>query len=390
MNHNYLNISDDFLFEHNGHHTAKEIELQPQLWKHVHDQIFTEKNQIHAFLSPILGLDDLNIVLTGAGSSAFIGFTVKNSVAKQFEKNTRATPTTTLVTHFQSEIDTDKPVLFISFARSGNSPESTAVIDLAERYCRKSYHIAITCNANGDLANRMGKMENGFSIELPPETEDKGLAMTGSYTSMMLTAFLLPSVVKNQTKTEWVDEVSAAAASVLKNHSGFFKELAEVSFDRIIFLGSGPLLGIAEESHLKVQELCDGIVIGKFDSFLGFRHGPKAIVNKDTILVSLFSSDDYVFQYEKDLTEQIIQGNEVMKVVGVFPDEQKSQSLKTDHNIVLGYKNSHFEGLEYLPYVIPSQLIGFYKSLGLGLQPDNPSESGAISRVVKGVTIYPV
>jgi tagatose-6-phosphate ketose/aldose isomerase len=38
--------------------------------------------------------------------------------------------------------------------------------------------------------------------------------------------------------------------------------------------------------------------------------------------------------------------------------------------------------------VITAQILGVYRSLALGLRPDDPSPSGAISRVVRGVTIH--
>ncbi len=45
---------------------------------------------------------------------------------------------------------------------------------------------------------------------------------------------------------------------------------------------------------------------------------------------------------------------------------------------------------EYLAVccALPAQILGFYKSLHLGLGPDAPSAAGAITRVVEGVHIY--
>jgi tagatose-6-phosphate ketose/aldose isomerase len=389
MTKSYLEIPEIQLIEKHGLHTAKEIHLQPELWLDVRNQLFTEKNQIKKFLQPLLSIENLSIILTGAGTSAFIGNSVVQLLEKSLQVSTKAIPTTTLVTHFTEYIDIDKPVLFISFARSGNSPESTAIIDLAESYCKTCYHIAITCNSTGRLAKQVQTLQNGLNIVLPPESEDAGLAMTGSYTSMMLASLLLPGLLADDVRTDVVDEISAAASSVLKDHTQYLKKIASLPFERIIFLGSGPLLGVAEESHLKVQELSDGKVIGKFDSFLGFRHGPKAIINNKSIVVCLFSGNDYVFRYEKDLAKQIIEDNEAMKVIGVFSSKNKSIQIKTDHNITLPFSDKALNGLENIPYVLPAQIIGLFKSLELGLKPDNPSKSGTISRVVKGVTIYP-
>src|SRR5690625_7901315 len=104
-----------------------------------------------------------------------------------------------------------------------------------------------------------------------------------------------------------IDPVVSAASKAIETYSHAMEELASKEFDRIVFLGSGPLLGMAKESHLKVQELTDGYVVGKFDSFLGFRHGPKAVVNERTVVIFLFSRDEKVFRYVNDLVVVILQ-----------------------------------------------------------------------------------
>jgi len=370
------------------YHTEKEIAGQPQLWKSIFDTSINRR-ELRQFLKPITAHNDLQVILTGAGSSAFIGESVEQYFKHGFGKTTRAISTTTLVTNFTDYIDPEKPLLLISFARSGNSPESNAVVDLAEKHCSTPHHLAITCNKTGKLACRMDALKNSYSVVLPPKAEDKSLAMTGSFSGMMLTAILIADLFNNTICTDCVDATAAIGQNILEHHLAKLKDIAESDFNRIIFLGSGPLLGIARESHLKVQELSDGQTIGKFDSFLGFRHGPKAILDEKTVVVCLFSRDDHTFRYEKDLAEQMIQNDTIHKLIGVFPTSKHSLDLKTDQDIILNIDSSlDFNGMEIVPYVLPAQIIGLHKSLSLGLNPDSPSQSGAISRVVKGVKIY--
>jgi tagatose-6-phosphate ketose/aldose isomerase len=165
--------------------------------------------------------------------------------------------------------------------------------------------------------------------------------------------------------------------------------MAGRDFSRVVFLGSGPLLGTAMESHLKVQELTDGQVVCKYDSFLGFRHGPKAVIDEHTLVVFILSNSSYVHQYERDLIRSIDKGKPPLATVGIF--EKAFSGLHFDMN--LGMNTGQLKALpeELLPVaaVLPAQMLGFYKSLNLGLSPDNPSVNGAISRVVENVTIYP-
>lgn len=368
-------------------HTIKEIEGQPHLWISTINSL--KKNEyIKSFLSPLLEKQQLNIVLTGAGSSAFIGESVQHLFHYKTGINGRAISTTTLVTHFKYFIESEIPLLLISFGRSGNSPESIAAVEIAESLCKEVHHIAITCNKNGKLAKKVTELPNGLVITLPPESEDQGLAMTGSFTSMALTAAYIADL-NNNGHGSILKNIASSAEKVIGSCSSELEKLSWENFDRIVFLGSGPLLAIAKESHLKVQELTDGRVVGKYDSFLGFRHGPKAVVNNDTVLVFLFSTEQDVFRYEKDLAEQIMNDGVAKSCIGVFCNQQQAESLELDQKIVFELdKNSQESEYHLMVYVIPAQILAFYKSLDLGLDPDSPSKNNAISRVVKGVKLY--
>jgi tagatose-6-phosphate ketose/aldose isomerase len=369
-------------------YTKKEIKGQPNLWIETIHSI-SDNSHLHKFINPLLKKERLNIVLTGAGTSAYIGESTEHLFKSNKGVSAKAIPTTTLVTHFESYIDTSVPLLLISFARSGNSPESIATVDIAESVCDEVYHIALTCNEDGQLAQMVSKLPNGLAILLPPDSEDKGLAMTGSFTSMVLSSIFLAHNGYTVSDKDEIDEVAESAREGIRNSAADLKALSFQNFDRIVFLGSGPLEGIAKESHLKVQELTDGHVVGKFDSFLGFRHGPKAVVNNQTVLVFLFSPDKQVFQYEKDLVEEILEDGIAMHCLGVFCDQGQADQLDLEQKIVFNL-NGNVKHSDYnlLLYVLPAQLIGFYKSLCLGLNPDSPSQNNVISRVVKGVTIY--
>ncbi len=151
-------------------------------------------------------------------------------------------------------------------------------------------------------------------------------------------------------------------------------------------MGSGSNWGIAKESHLKVQELTNGQVVGKFDSFLGFRHGPKAIINDKTLLVYLLSTSEATSRYERDLITQIAQHDIDLTTLAIA----ESDCLNSDLNfcLTLAQTNKLQEDIWAILCTLPTQIIGFYKSLLLGYNPDNPSPDGTISRVVEGVTIY--
>jgi tagatose-6-phosphate ketose/aldose isomerase len=152
----------------------------------------------------------------------------------------------------------------------------------------------------------------------------------------------------------------------------------------VVFLGSGSMLGIARECHLKLQELTDGQIICKFDSFLGFRHGPRAVTNEKTLLVYLFSPNDHVYKYEFDLASSIAKDSRNINCLTIGRPEE----ISLNSCLNLDLKLNPDQELNIVPATLIGQILGYYKSLQLGLDPDNPSISGAISRVVEGVTIY--
>ncbi len=149
-----------------------------------------------------------------------------------------------------------------------------------------------------------------------------------------------------------------------------------------------PLLGTARESQLKLQELTDGQVICKYDSFLGLRHGPKAVIDASTLLVYLFSNKEYVHKYEVDLVNTINQEEKGLYSIGVYETIGELHGIDLKIELSDGDEKIDEEFLSVCS-VLPAQILGFFKSLHLGLTPDSPSITGTITRVVEGVTIYP-
>lgn len=380
----YLGISESDLETLGGIHTAREISQQPELWLKIYQQIGSEKEEISYFLKNHQDVD--KVILTGAGTSAYIGEATVSAFFRNFHPCTQAISTTNLVSHPYDYLSRDQSVLLISFARSGNSPESKAAVQLADDLSRECHHLIITCNADGDLA-RYEPRYSKYVFNLPSESNDLSLAMTSSYSGMLLSALLISRINDLPALKNQVDLASQYAQTVLRNHTSKLKEIASLSFKRAVFLGSGPLLATATESDLKLQELTDGNIICKHESFLGFRHGPKAVVDTQTVVVFLLSNVEYVAQYENDLIAAMKKGKKALAQVAV--SEHADPALSVDYNIVF---NEGSENLEEdfltLPGILPAQILGFFKSIGEGLSPDRPSESGAISRVVEGVKIY--
>ncbi len=381
----YLNIEETILKRHGAIHTAREISGQPELWSNIFSKVLSENKKITTFLDEIFK-DVKKIILTGAGTSAYLGSSIEGVLQRKSEITTVTVPTTHLVSHPEDYLDASTPTLLISFARSGNSPESVAAVKFADEYCDECHHLVITCNPEGSLANHKFN-DKSYVFVLPEKANDKSLAMTGSYSGMLLTALLISDIhnIKNLKAT--VETVKNYGEKLINTYLNQIEKVAVLPFNRVVFLGSGPQYGTAMESHLKVQELTDGQVICKNDSYLGFRHGPKSVVDENTLLVYYFSNKTDVLRYEKDLVNSMDEGKKPLYQIGLA--EKKINDISIDEMLILSTKDTAICE-EYLAVsnIILAQLLGFFKSLSFELSPDNPSVSGSISRVVKGVTIY--
>lgn len=381
--------TDRGIGEKRGVFTKKEIAQQPEMWIKTYQIVFSRRVEIESFLNKIAEEGNTDMILTGAGSSAFIGNSVYGVRMKFQKQPSRVIPTTELITHPEYFLLKSRPTVLVSFARSGNSPESLAAVEIVNNYCDVTYNIIITCNEEGDLYQKTDPAKS-LKILLPHETNDVSLAMTSSFSSMMLAFILISKIDTLDEENEKVKKLADWGSIILNRHAKHIAGITYFDFRRAVFLGSGPLRGTAEESHLKLQELTDGEIICAFNSFLGFRHGPRAIIKRDTLLVYLFSDDENTRNYEYDLIRQINSSNKGLAQIAISHKPVNIDRVNFDLNVCFGKEDEPDAEIEYLCVVeiLFAQLLGYYKSLALKLNPDNPSVSGVISRVVEGVKIY--
>jgi len=372
-------------------HTPREIESQPKVWLKNFEMLRSREEEIRSFVeSRILQNKGVRVILSGAGTSNFIGLSVENLLRKRWQVDVETRATTDIVTSWDSIFLKDVETTLISFARSGNSPESVGTLLLANKFLDKISHIIVTCNREGKLARMAGDEENVLLLLSPEEAHDKGLAMTASFTTMVSTAQFLAYIQDLNRYERIIRGLSKATENLFKEYSSLLKETSELDFKRAFFLGSGALYGCAVESGLKLQEMTAGRVICKPDSFMGFRHGPEVAVNDESLVVFYVSTDPFVRRYELDLMGDMYAKRLGMVKIAVCSQSDEEIAKYVDHVIEFD-PEGEFEIPDLCRPVMDvtvAQTLALFKSLNLGLKPDNPSESGVITRVVKGVKIY--
>jgi len=162
-------------------------------------------------------------------------------------------------------------------------------------------------------------------------------------------------------------------------------------FERACFLGSDTLFGTMQECQLKMQEMTDGRVAARFESFLGLRHGPQVFVDDTCAVVAGLSSEPSVRRYEMDMLKEIRQKGQGMGTL-VVCDRADAQLRTITENIVELFPDGRKveDQFRIMTDVTVGQILGTFRSMSLGLKPDSPSAAGVINRVVQGVTIYEI
>lgn len=373
-----------------GLNTAKEIIQQPDTWRESVKNLIKNKIEIKSFIDSFLSKKEFRIILTGAGTSAFAGEVCEPYLTSLLNKRVEAIATTDLVASPKSYFIKDIPTLLVSFARSGNSPESVHAVNLASQLVDDLYQIVITCNENGKLAKNTVNDEKSLLLLMPPQTNDLGFAMTSSFTTMVLNAMAVFNINNIENFSSDVDKLSNSVNDFIENNIEKVTSLANEDFERIVYLGSSTSKGIARESALKVLELTAGKVNASYDTPLGFRHGPKSVVDDETVSVIYISNDEYTRQYDLDLAKEMLAHKKNDKVVIVGDNIEEDILNKADY--VFNVENINYtvenEVLLPLQQIIFGQMLSFLKSVNLGITPDNPCPTGEVNRVVQGVILH--
>jgi tagatose-6-phosphate ketose/aldose isomerase len=357
-----------------GLDTAEEIAHQPAMWRELAAGLADAQAALSDFLGDCLEQPSQRVILTGAGSSAYVGEIVADELHAAWPAQVRAVATTSLLTHPELYLEADAPTLLVSFARSGSSPESLAAVDLVRNTVRNARFLNITCNAQGQLAQQGKGDSKVFNLLMPAASCDRGFAMTSSFTCMLLAAL---SVLGKDDYSERLPQLAALGEQALQQWAAPVAALAAQPVQRVVYLGSGPLEALAKEAALKILELTGGRVLAMANTALGFRHGPKSALNRDALVILFRSSKALARQYEKDLLQELQREQVAGRCVTVGRDAD------------IGVAAPAWSDAWLAPlWLLMAQQYALHQSAALRLRPDNPFADGTVNRVVQGVTIY--
>jgi tagatose-6-phosphate ketose/aldose isomerase len=287
----------------------------------------------------------------------------------------RAVPSTELIFDFPQYLAPNGTL--ISLARSGDSPESVAVVEKVRRRLPGVRHVAVTANPQGRLAIWKGVE----AILLDPRTNDRSLVMTSSFSNLVMGGIAL---ARSDELEEALPALCDGWAARLEEHENKARAIAQDPPPRAVALASSPLFGLAREAALKVIESTAGRVASLAETYLGLRHGPMSFVQPDTLVLAILSSDPARRRYEMDLVKEL-RAKKLGRLIGLGAAD--GEAALFDEVVTTGASGLP-DYLRTPAEIVFPQLLAFHLSLRLGLNPDSPSPGGVINRVVEGVIIY--
>ena len=373
--------------------TTVEIKQQPDLWEDAYQIYQDNKEAIEAFLADARAMAAgrrVSVVFVGAGTSDYVGDTVAPYLRRPGVGDTEAydfkpVASTDIVSAPYDYLRPEDPTILVSFARSGNSPESLAAVQIARQIVKDVRFLNITCAPEGELARGCEGRDDSLSI-LIPRALDGGFAMTGSFSCMSLMTMLVFDQASDEQKKAWVEQIAAMGREVVEREDEIAGYLAD-DFDRVTYLGSGSFTGLAQESQLKSLELAHGLVATSWDSCMGYRHGPKSFVDEKTLVFVFVSNDAYTRQYDLDILHEIAGDGIAKRTIAI---QQDVEPAFEGESFCFEGREALPEGYLALPYIMVAQTIALLNSVRVGNTPDTPSPSGTVNRVVKGVIIHPL
>ena len=361
-------------------HTLREILQQPQTWLTTAAQVLDSAKRLQALLT---GCEQ--VVLTGSGSSEYAGECVRIALQRSLRLPVQTLGSGSLLTNGSSLLPQGR-ALMISFARSGDSPESVAALQLAQRLNRSLRQLIITCNQHGQLSTTFPSKDDLESVVLDERTNDRSLVMTSSFTNMALAALALCCLDAPKGFQRRVEKLSEAGDAVLRESFERLPMLLEEDFDRAFYLASPSLFGAAREAALKMTEMTAGRVTTVCETYLGLRHGPMSAIHSNSLVVCFLSADPQVRAYELDLIREL---NE--KQLGrkrLFVGSNVPSDVVSAGDVVLNLAGADEDEFAFNLYVVAGQVLALLRCLQVGLRPDAPSENGVITRVVGRFRIY--
>lgn len=250
----------------------------------------------------------------------------------------------------------NKPLLIV-LSRSGKTTETIMAAELFEKKF-PGRSLLIGCIEDSPLEKVVSK-----SIIIP-KAYDYSIPQTRSFTAMYLVALMIGAYFGKQKEiTELLVSAPQTIDDIIRHVEPKIKSIFnQHSYRQVFYLSSGYLRGIGQEASLKMMEM--SISGSHWFPFLEIRHGPRSLVDNETLVVGLISQT--ARKYETAVLEELARLHDAT-TVALDPQKQEAENKSSFSISIDNPWPDEILGLIYLPVI---QLLAYYHAVVKGINPD--------------------
>ncbi|MBZ0315962.1 MAG: SIS domain-containing protein [Anaerolineae bacterium] len=318
--------------------TRTEIQTQADAWQNALDVLHAQHNALQALWADA-NADSL--IFTGCGSTYYLAQTAACLAQEHTGVMARGVPASELMLHPTSIYPVNSQPLLVAISRSAATTETIHAVQ-AFRHQYAAPVVVISCYDDRPL-----NLEATLKLAIPAGQE-QSVAQTRSFSSMLVVAEGAATIWGRQN----IQNVRLAGHEFVQQASLFAESYADpIRFTRYFYLGSGPRYGLACEAMLKMKEMS----LTHAEAFhpMEFRHGPKSMVDEQTLVVGLLSETGYV--EEKAVLNE-------MRQLG-------ATTIELSANPSADFAIPEDQLVHYLP---PLQWLAYHRAVKKALDPDHP------------------
>lgn len=340
-----------------GQHTLHEIMSQADAWA---DALSQFQNRREALAASWRSLQPREVIFTGCGSTHYLSQTAAWLLQALTGVPARGVPASELVFFGEQMAPHPQQTLLVAVSRSGTTSE-TQVAMQRFRELGGAAIWGITCYPESPVGAASDLMLPAVAAQ------EKSIAQTRSFSSMLLLAQAMAATVAGQESSVlWalpdharaLLDATAPLTEALGSHGGL---------RQIFFLGSGPQVGVANEAMLKMKEM--SISHSEAYHFMEFRHGPKSMVDAQSLVVALLG--EAAFEHERAVLDEVAAlGATTLALAPAY------RAIDATHVVRLPAELPWWAyPVLYLPTL---QLLAYHRAVSRGLDPDSPRHLDAV------------
>jgi glucosamine--fructose-6-phosphate aminotransferase (isomerizing) len=337
-----------------GEHSFREIVGQGASWESAVTSALACRGDLQALLDR--NADRLHVFI-GCGSTHYLAQYAAPLFQELTHQSCRAAPSSELLLHPEAVVPAGPAPLVVALSRSGETSETIMAVEVWRK--RGSEVLTVSCYDHTPLSAL-----SSLTIGIPGGREES-YAQTRSFAGMLVASQLAAALAaNNDALIDDLRQLPPLADGMVARARSLAEQVGtNEAYQRITYLGSGALYGLANEATVKMKEMSLSTAEGYH--FMEFRHGPMSLVDDAHLSVGLLSDDlrPYELSVLRDLKAR---GGHVLAVGNRADDLGHEFDATFALNVSL---SEHARGVLCMPLL---QLLAYYRSMAHGLNPDRP------------------